>query len=97
MPGRSTASKDIELLVLRHEAAVLRRTHPGPGWATWRTMMRPWFPDAPRRVPMPGYSTGSRARRPIDQLRLASKTGLTGLPENLGSACFSRDAYPVEL
>ncbi|ABW13850.1 hypothetical protein Franean1_4472 [Parafrankia sp. EAN1pec] len=30
--GRSSASKDIELLALRHEVAVLRRTQPKPRW-----------------------------------------------------------------
>ena len=30
--ARSAASKDAELLVLRHEVAVLRRRNPGRGW-----------------------------------------------------------------
>jgi len=32
--GRSSASKNVELLVLRHEVAVLRRVNPKP-WVNW--------------------------------------------------------------
>jgi hypothetical protein len=34
--GRTALSEDTELLVLRHEVAVLRRTNPSPAW-TGRT------------------------------------------------------------
>jgi hypothetical protein len=42
--GRTSATKDVELLVLRHEVAILGRTHPRPRM-TGRTC----------RVPKPGY------------------------------------------
>ncbi|OHV63453.1 integrase core domain-containing protein [Pseudofrankia sp. BMG5.36] len=51
--GRSSASKDIELLVLRHEIAVLRRTQPKARW-DWadRAVLAALIRRLPRRLRM---------------------------------------------
>jgi hypothetical protein len=56
--GRSTASKDAELLVLRHEVAVLRRTHPQPAG-----LGRPSGPRRPDPAPA-GKAAGAPAGHP---------------------------------
>ncbi|MEU4253209.1 hypothetical protein AB0F15_38015 [Amycolatopsis sp. NPDC026612] len=60
--GRSSASKDVELLVQRHEVAVLRRGNPKPRleWAD-RPWSRRWSGCCPRRYEHAGWLPRARS------------------------------------
>ena len=87
--GRSDASKDVEILVLRHEVAVLRRqiTRPKPDWAD-RAVIAALTRLLPRhlrlhRIVTPGTLLGWHRRLVKNKWTYPNTTGRPPVPEEI--------------
>jgi putative transposase len=89
LPGRSDASKDVQILVLRHEVAVLRRqvTRPKPDWADCAaiaavTRLLPRHLRL-RRIVTPGTLLGWHRRLVKNKETYPNTTGRPPVPEEI--------------
>ena len=76
--ARSDASKDLEILVLRHEIAVLRRqlTHPKPDWADRGPAALFEFEDSPPVAYLEGWGSGRVVKDAREVAAIATALGM---------------------
>jgi hypothetical protein len=93
--ARSDAAKDVEILVLRHEVAVLRQHNPPPA-LTWidRAFLSALSTLLPRSCPCSGLSRPSTARRraPTSSTPTGHRRGGSGSDLDSGQGVGHADA-----